>query len=166
MSSSPVWTSARGTYHHDNHVVLRRIEFEKPMVYDEDVERTFTVSSRSAMTSEEPVHGHGEFKCRSTLRTTMKFVQMLILITRHMAVVVQGSPFRYTWCTMPSFPAMLRLTMSPAFDASGMEAALRSSCPVTTTAPTSSSNPSAPSCTPRAARRCSMLCIYACRLSP
>jgi iterative type I PKS product template protein len=88
--------------HHDSHVVLRRIEFERPLVYDEGVERTvltkimlredqggFTISSRAALTGEESVHVRGEFKYQSTLHTTTKFVQTLPVISRHMATVAQ-----------------------------------------------------------------------------
>ncbi|KAF7337824.1 Non-reducing polyketide synthase terA [Mycena venus] len=92
-----------GTSHHDSHVVLRRTEFEKPLVYDESVARTvftkialakdqgtFAVSSHVASSGEESVvHVRGEFKYQSTLHTTSKFVHALPVITRHIAAVVQ-----------------------------------------------------------------------------
>ncbi|KAJ7720853.1 putative polyketide synthase [Mycena maculata] len=96
------------TSHHDSHVVLRRTEFEVPLVYDEDVVRTvvtkislakdqgtFTVTSRVDSTGDESVHVHGEFKYQATLHTTTKFVRTLPIITRHIAAVVQpqgGNP--------------------------------------------------------------------------
>ncbi|KAJ7160342.1 putative polyketide synthase [Mycena filopes] len=90
--------------YHDSHVVLRRVEFEKPLVYDKSVARmvlttvaltkdegTFTISSRlsSAGDYHESVHVRGEFKYQATLRTTSKFVQTLPVITRRMDAVVQ-----------------------------------------------------------------------------
>ncbi|KAF7320598.1 hypothetical protein HMN09_00144300 [Mycena chlorophos] len=88
------------TAQHDSHVVLRKTEFEKPLVYDERVVRTvitrlvlgegtgtFVVSSRVEATGEEVGHVHGEFKHQATLRTTKKFVQTLPVIARHMAAV-------------------------------------------------------------------------------
>ncbi|KAF8215370.1 hypothetical protein K438DRAFT_1801130 [Mycena galopus ATCC 62051] len=87
---------------HDSHVVLRRAEFEKPLVYDEVVARTvvtkiamakdqgtFTVSSRLISTGEECVHARGEFKYQPTLHTTTKFVQTLPIVTRRIAAVIQ-----------------------------------------------------------------------------
>ncbi|KAF7371094.1 Non-reducing polyketide synthase terA [Mycena sanguinolenta] len=134
------------TSHHDSHVVLRRTEFEKPLVYNGDVERTvvtritfakdqgiFTVSSRFTTTGEHSVHIHGEFKYQSMLRTTTKFLQMLPLITRQMAAVVQPraemQPEVFSTNTAynvifprvvdyaPSYYAIQSLTV----DASGME---------------------------------------------
>ncbi|KAJ7216777.1 polyketide synthase [Mycena haematopus] len=132
--------------HHDSHVVLRRTEFEKPLVYDETIGRTvvtkialvkdqgnFTVSSRLTTTGDESVHVRGEFKYRSTLHATTKFVQTLPLITRHMAAVVQpqdeNHPEVFSTHTAykvifprvvdytPSYHAIRSLTV----DASGME---------------------------------------------
>ncbi|KAJ7704791.1 beta-ketoacyl synthase [Mycena rosella] len=86
---------------HDSHVVLRRLEFEKPLVYDVAVtrkvitrivlregHRTFTVGSR-VCGGAEAVHVRGEFRCQPTLRTTTKFVQALPVIARHIAAVGQ-----------------------------------------------------------------------------
>ncbi|KAJ7712367.1 putative polyketide synthase [Mycena metata] len=88
--------------HHDSHVVLRRVEFEKPLVYDKNVARTvvtkialtkeegtFIISSRITSTGAESVHVHGEFKYQATLRTTSKFVQTLPVIARRMDAVAQ-----------------------------------------------------------------------------
>ncbi|KAJ7051783.1 putative polyketide synthase [Mycena amicta] len=90
------------TSHHDSHVVLRRTEFDKPLVYDNTVPRTvltkltllqghgsFSVSSRVETTGDEFVHVRGEFKYQPTLRTTTKFVQTLPVISRHIAAVSQ-----------------------------------------------------------------------------
>ncbi|KAJ6485560.1 putative polyketide synthase [Mycena sanguinolenta] len=132
--------------YHDSHVVLRRTEFERPLVYDEDVGRTvvtkiavakdqgtFTVSSRFTTTGEEFVHVHGEFKYRPKLCSMAKFVQTLPLITRHMTAVVQPRPdvqpevfsthtaynviFPRVVDYAPSYHAIQSLTV----DASGME---------------------------------------------
>ncbi|KAJ7482959.1 putative polyketide synthase [Mycena galericulata] len=135
-----------GTTHHDSHVVLRRTEFEKPLVYDESVARTvvtkialakdqgtFTVSSRVNATGDEAVHVHGEFKYQATLRTTTKFVQTLPVITRHIAAVVQpqgGSPpevFSTRTAYEVIFPRVVdyakpyHTMQSLTVDASGME---------------------------------------------
>ncbi|KAJ7133377.1 hypothetical protein C8R44DRAFT_849492 [Mycena epipterygia] len=132
--------------HHDSHVVLRRIEFEKPLVYDENVARTivtkivltgvqgtFIVKSRVNSTGDESVHVHGEFKYQATLRTTTKFVQTLPAITRHITAVLQprgGSPpevFSTRTAYEVIFPRVVdyakpyHTMQSLTVDASGME---------------------------------------------
>ncbi|KAJ6585673.1 polyketide synthase [Mycena capillaripes] len=132
--------------HHDSHVVLRRSEFEKPLVYDENVPRTmitkialtknqgtFTVSSRITSMGEECVHVHGEFKYQSTLRTTTKFVQALPVIARHMAAVSQpqgGNPpemfsthtaYEVIFPRVVDYAKPYHTMQSLTVDASGME---------------------------------------------
>ncbi|KAJ6614787.1 putative polyketide synthase [Mycena sp. CBHHK59/15] len=132
--------------HHDSHVVLRRTEFEKPLVYDENVARTvvtritlnkdqgaFTVSSHVNAAAEESVHVHGEFKFQSTLRTTTKFVQTLPVITRHIAAVVQpqgGNPpevfstrtaYEVIFPRVVDYSKQYHTMQSLTVDASGME---------------------------------------------
>ncbi|KAJ7613846.1 putative polyketide synthase [Mycena polygramma] len=132
--------------HHDSHVVLRRTEFEKPLVYDEHVPRmvitkivltndegTFTVSSRVISHGEECVHVHGEFKYQPTLRTTTKFVQTLPVITRHIAAVVHpqgGAPpevfsthtaYEVIFPRVVDYAKSYHTMQSLTVDASGME---------------------------------------------
>ncbi|KAK7036095.1 Non-reducing polyketide synthase tera [Favolaschia claudopus] len=88
--------------HHDSHVVLRRIHFEKPLVHVESVTHTvitkitftgsegsFTISSRSTSSSQQSIHVNGDFKYQSTLQTTTKFIQLLPKISRYMSAVGQ-----------------------------------------------------------------------------
>ncbi|KAJ6479893.1 putative polyketide synthase [Mycena vitilis] len=134
------------TSHHDSHVILRRTEFEKPLVYDERIpcmvvtkialtndEGTFTVSSRVAPTGEECVHVRGEFKYQPALRTTTKFVQTLPVITRHIATVVQpqgGAPpevfsthtsYEVIFPRVVEYAKPYHTMQSLTVDASGME---------------------------------------------
>ncbi|TFK33599.1 hypothetical protein BDQ12DRAFT_657776 [Crucibulum laeve] len=85
----------------DRHVILRDIQFAKPLVYDEAVRRivttsitfsgedkgTFSVSSRTS-SSDEAVHVHGEYQVQDTERTAAKFSRSLPVISRHMAAVL------------------------------------------------------------------------------
>lgn len=86
----------------DTHVVLREIEFAKPLVYDESVARTvrtsitlnngfgvFSVSSRVDATAEEAVHVHGDFRFQSASQTITKFSRTLPVLNRQMAAVLQ-----------------------------------------------------------------------------
>ncbi|KAJ7094725.1 putative polyketide synthase [Mycena belliarum] len=88
--------------HHDSHVVLRRMEFVNPLVYDSSVKRviftrikllqdegTFTISSRVVGAKDDTIHARGKFKYQVTLHTTAKFVEMLPLITQRSATVAQ-----------------------------------------------------------------------------
>ncbi|KAJ7720858.1 hypothetical protein DFH07DRAFT_972466 [Mycena maculata] len=70
--------------HHDSHVVLRRTEYETPLVYH--------ACSRIDFTGDESVHVRGEFKYQSSLRTSTRFAQTLPLLTRQMdaAALPQG----------------------------------------------------------------------------
>ncbi|KAJ7022589.1 putative polyketide synthase [Mycena alexandri] len=132
--------------YHDSHVVLRRIEFEKPLVYAKNVARTvvttvaltenegtFTLSSRTTSKGDEFIHVRGEFKYEATLRSTSKFVQSLPVITRRMDAVAQprgGNPpevFSTRTAYEVIFPRVVEYakpyqTMhSLTVDASGME---------------------------------------------
>ncbi|KAJ7439083.1 putative polyketide synthase [Mycena latifolia] len=132
--------------HHDSHVVLRRMEFEKPLVYEEDVPRTivtnikllqhegsFTISSRIAGAADETLHVRGEFKYQSTLRTTTKFVQVLPSITRSIAAVVQpqvGAPpevfstrtaYEVIFPRVVEYAEQYHTIQTLSVDASGME---------------------------------------------
>ncbi|KAJ7206375.1 putative polyketide synthase [Mycena pura] len=131
--------------HHDSHAVLRRTEFENPLVYNDMVastvlttiarpkgQGTFSVKSRVNATGEESVHVRGEFKYQPTLRTTAKFVQMLPFISRHIAAVQsQGGnpPERFSTRTAYEviFPRVVdyakqyHTIQSLTVDASGME---------------------------------------------
>ncbi|KAJ3575743.1 hypothetical protein NP233_g904 [Leucocoprinus birnbaumii] len=87
----------------DKHVVLRSIEFAKPLVYDEQVSRTiitnltigadgngkFFVASRVGGSSEESVHVHGEYKTEAVSKTSTKFHRTLPVINRHIAAVLK-----------------------------------------------------------------------------
>lgn len=87
----------------DKHVVLRGIEFAKPLVYDEQVLRTvitnitvgadgsgkFFVASRVEGSVEESVHVHGEYKWEAISKTSKKFHRTLPVINRHIAAVLK-----------------------------------------------------------------------------
>jgi len=86
----------------DNHVVLRRMEFAKPLVYDEEVDRvvtttitihersgTFSVSSRAQPSNEDSIHCHGQYQLKSMPRTTTKFTQVFPVVARRIADVVR-----------------------------------------------------------------------------
>lgn len=81
------------------HAVLRKIEFAKPLVYDESVARivttsvslkddhgVFSVSSRVG-NSEESVHVHGEYRFQATSETTNKFNRVFPVISRQINAV-------------------------------------------------------------------------------
>lgn len=86
-----------------NHVVLRSIEFAKPLVYAEQVSRTvitnlslqesgcgtFFVASRVDGSIEESVHVRGEYKTEAISRTSTKFQRTLPVVNRHIAAVVK-----------------------------------------------------------------------------
>ncbi|KAJ6526457.1 polyketide synthase [Mycena capillaripes] len=129
--------------HDDSHVILRRIEFEKPLVYHESVvvtkimlakdQGTFMVSSRVEASGDESLHVHGEFKYQSTQRTATKFVQTLPVITRHIAAVVQpqgGNPpevfstrtaYEVIFPRVVNYAKSYHTMQSLTIDASGME---------------------------------------------
>ncbi|KAL0945469.1 hypothetical protein HGRIS_000958 [Hohenbuehelia grisea] len=83
------------------HPVLRRIEFAKPLVYDEAVPRTvitsltlhdgygsFTVSSRVG-SGDLSVHVHGEYRFQPESDTALKFAHTLPVISRHINAVLE-----------------------------------------------------------------------------
>jgi iterative type I PKS product template protein len=91
----------------DRHAILRKMEFAKPLVYDEEVNRvvittitvedssgTFSVSSRIDPSTEVSIHVHGEYRLQSTLQTMNKFTRTLPVITRHMAAVMSPTSDR------------------------------------------------------------------------
>jgi len=85
------------------HVILRSIEFAKPLVYHEEVSRTvitnitigsdgsgkFFVASRVEGSLEESVHVHGRFKTKVLSRTQTKFHRMLPVVNRHITAVAK-----------------------------------------------------------------------------
>jgi len=85
------------------HVILRSIEFAKPLVYHEEVSRTvitnitigsdgsgkFFVASRVDGSSEESVHVHGRFKTEMLSRTQTKFHRTLPVVNRHTEAVIK-----------------------------------------------------------------------------
>ncbi|TFK43602.1 polyketide synthase [Crucibulum laeve] len=125
-----------------SHPVLRKIQFAKPLVYDETVARTvitnislndgcgvFSVSSRVG-TSEESVHMHGEYRFQSVEETTTKFSRVLPVVTRQVAAVIAGeSPEVFSTRTAYEviFPRVVdyakeyHTMQSLTVDASGME---------------------------------------------
>jgi iterative type I PKS product template protein len=89
------------------HAVLRKIEFAKPLVYDEAVSRTvittitvengsgtFSIDSRVDSSSDESTHVHGEYRLQSTLETLNKFACSLPVITRRTTAVMRPSSDR------------------------------------------------------------------------
>ena len=139
----------------DTHTVLRRMEFAKPLVYDEDVDRvvtttitihehsgTFSISSRAQPSNEESVHCHGEYQLKSTLRTTTKFTQALPVVSRRIAGVVRpndGQPpevFSTRTAYDVIFPRVVdyakeyQTMRSITVEASGMEGCANVSLPV------------------------------------
>lgn len=89
-----------GATYSDRHVVLREIEFVKPLVYDETIGQlvitsimingevgTFTVGSVVDL-SDELVHVHGEFRLVYTSLTTTKFSRVLPSINRHISALI------------------------------------------------------------------------------
>lgn len=82
-----------------SHAVLRKVEFAKPLVYDESVARTvitsvslkddrgvFSVSSRVG-SSEESVHVHGEYRFQTVSETVNKFNRVSPVISRQINAV-------------------------------------------------------------------------------
>ncbi|KAJ6454535.1 putative polyketide synthase [Mycena vitilis] len=96
------------TSRNDSNIVLRRVEFERPLLYEENVGRivvtkialvedkgTFTINSRLDSSRAETVHVRGEFECKKTSLTITKFAERLSVVTRHAAAVTKaqdGSP--------------------------------------------------------------------------
>ncbi|KAF9464084.1 beta-ketoacyl synthase, partial [Collybia nuda] len=126
----------------NSHVVLRNIEFAKPLVYDEAVDRTiittvtvqdgsgtFSISSRVHSSSEESIHVHGRYRSQSTLQTMTKFGRTLPVISRRMAAVVHPTSEVFSTRTAYEiiFPRVVdysreyRTIQSITVDASGME---------------------------------------------
>ena len=81
------------------HPVLRKIEFSKPLVYDESVARivttsvslkddrgVFSVSSRFG-NSEESVHVHGEYRFQTVSETANKFNRVFPIVSRQISAV-------------------------------------------------------------------------------
>jgi len=85
------------------HVILRSIEFAKPLVYHEEVSRTvitnitigsdgsgkFFVASRVDGSLEESVHVHGRFKTEMQTRTQMKLHRTFPVINRHITNIIK-----------------------------------------------------------------------------
>jgi len=130
----------------DSHVVLRGIEFAKPLVYDEAIDRTvitsitldngfgaFSVRSRVGSSAEELVHVHGEYRFQSTFQTLTKFSRILPVITRHMAAVIKpkgGEPpevfstrtaYEVIFPRVVEYAKQYHTMRSLTVDASGME---------------------------------------------
>ncbi|KAF7776218.1 hypothetical protein Agabi119p4_4611 [Agaricus bisporus var. burnettii] len=84
---------------HGSHVVLRNIEFTKPLVYDESVARTITTTISSKDDSgffsivsrfdgsEESTHAHGEYRLQTVSKTDSKFKRSFPLISRQIDAV-------------------------------------------------------------------------------
>ncbi|KAF8330663.1 putative polyketide synthase [Amanita rubescens] len=85
-----------------NHPVLRDMQFPRPLVYDEDVDRTvivtirvdegtgtFEVASRAKLTSEELVHVRGQYRMQPSVRTQLKFACLQPTIDRRIASMLE-----------------------------------------------------------------------------
>ncbi|KAG6855991.1 Type I Iterative PKS [Tephrocybe sp. NHM501043] len=88
----------------DSHIVLRKLVFVKPLVYDPSISRklvstivvqdgrgTFSISSRALTTPTEVIHAHGEYRVHATSSTITKFARALPTISRYMAAVGRSS---------------------------------------------------------------------------
>lgn len=86
-----------------SHVILRRIEFAKPLVYDhqipltvitgikiQDGSGTFFIASRIDGSTKETVHAHGEYRIEGTSKTLTKFYRTLPVIDRHISAVAKS----------------------------------------------------------------------------
>ncbi|KAJ7621501.1 hypothetical protein DFH06DRAFT_1448289 [Mycena polygramma] len=91
-----------GASRNDSNIALRRVEFERPLLYEENVVRivvtkialvadkgTFTISSRLDSSRPETVHVRGEFKYKRTSSTTSKYAERLPVVTRQAAAVTK-----------------------------------------------------------------------------
>lgn len=91
----------------DHHAVLRKLEFVKPLVYDEAVSRVvittitvedgsgiFSVISRADSSPEESIHARGEYRLKSNSQTLKKFTRALPLVTHHMTAVMSSKSDR------------------------------------------------------------------------
>jgi iterative type I PKS product template protein len=85
----------------DSHVVLRRMGFAKPLVYDSDVARivittvtlngdsgVFNISSRLETSDAQLVHVMGDFRIQLACQTILKLSRVLPVLTRKMSSVV------------------------------------------------------------------------------
>ncbi|KAF8224464.1 polyketide beta-ketoacyl-synthase [Tricholoma matsutake] len=131
----------------DRHAILRKIEFSKPLVYDEAVDRVvitkitvedgsgiFSIGSRVGSSSEVSIHVRGDYRLQSTLQTLHKFTRTLPVITRHMSAVksLTGARLPEVFSTRTAyeviFPRVVEYSKeyhtmrSLTVDASGMEA--------------------------------------------
>lgn len=83
------------------HIVLRDINFERPLVYDDTVNCTvvtsitmnnmfgrFSVCSRTNGSTEMLVHAHGHYRYQSTSHTSLKLSRSLPLIARHVEAIL------------------------------------------------------------------------------
>ncbi|KZT25437.1 polyketide synthase [Neolentinus lepideus HHB14362 ss-1] len=87
-----------------SHLVVREVQFVKPLVYAEGVARlvkttltlddesgSFAVSS-SVDGGEELVHAHGTFRSQSVVKTSTKFGRLAPVLHRQMSLVASPSP--------------------------------------------------------------------------
>lgn len=124
-----------------SHPVLRKLEFAKPLVYDESVTRTvitsismdngsgaFSVSSRVGP-SEESVHVHGEYRFQTVLETTSKFSRVFPSVARQMAAVKREASqifstrtaYQVIFPRVVSYSKEYHTMQNITVDASGME---------------------------------------------
>jgi iterative type I PKS product template protein len=87
---------------HEQHVVMKAIEFVNPLVYDAQITRTvktsitfddssgfFSVSSLEYSSTEEVVHVHGSFLLEPIYKTSTEFSQTLPALTRQILSFVE-----------------------------------------------------------------------------
>ncbi|KAG6866326.1 Type I Iterative PKS [Blastosporella zonata] len=87
-----------------SHVVLRKLVFAKPLVYEASISRTlvttvivengtgtFNIASRIPSMQNEVIHAHGEYRLQSTSATVTKFVRTLPTVSRYIAAVAKPS---------------------------------------------------------------------------
>ena len=84
-----------------NHPVLRDMQFPRPLVYDEDVDRTVIVTIRvdegtgtfevasQAKPSEELVHVRGQYRMQPSVRTQLKFACLQPTVDRRIASLLE-----------------------------------------------------------------------------
>ncbi|KAG6829310.1 Type I Iterative PKS [Tricholoma furcatifolium] len=86
---------------HGSHVVLRKLAFVQPLVYDASVDRTvvttvvihkgsgtFSIASRVSSSNEE-IHAHGEYSLLPMALTSKKFSRTLPTISRYMSSILK-----------------------------------------------------------------------------
>ena len=84
-----------------NHPVLREVEFPRPLVYNEDVDKTIIVTIRAnagagtfevasqAELSEKLVHVRGQYRMQPRVRTQLKFACLLPTVDRRIASTLE-----------------------------------------------------------------------------